>query len=64
MATRNTATRLVLGLVAIAAISSPTSAAQIDHVILGIDDLDRGVKAFEAATGVSCAIASALRASR
>jgi hypothetical protein len=52
MTTRNTATKLVLGLLAIAAISSPASAAQIDHVILGIDDLDRGVKAFEAATGV------------
>jgi hypothetical protein len=52
MATRNTATKLMLGLVAIAAISSTASAAQIDHVILGIDDLDRGVKAFEAATGV------------
>jgi hypothetical protein len=52
MTTRNTATKLVLGLVAIAAISSTASAAQIDHVILGIDDLDRGVKAFEAATGV------------
>ena len=46
--TRNTATNLALGLAAIAAICvSPTSAAQIDHVILGIDDLDRGVKAFE-----------------
>jgi hypothetical protein len=41
-----------MGLAAIAAISSTASAAQIDHVILGIDDLDRGVKAFEAATGV------------
>jgi hypothetical protein len=52
MAIRNTATKLALGLAAIAAISSPASAAQIDHIILGIDDLDRGVKAFEAATGV------------
>ena len=52
MATRNIAKKLVLGLAAIAAISSTASAAQIDHLILGIDDLDRGVKAFEAATGV------------
>ena len=48
MATLNIATKLA----ALAAISSTASAAQIDHVILGIDDLDRGVKAFEAATGV------------
>jgi hypothetical protein len=52
MATPNFATKLVLGLAAIAAICGPASAAQIDHVILGIDDLDRGVKAFEAVTGV------------
>jgi hypothetical protein len=53
MATRNIAVKLAMGLAAIAAISvSTASAAQIDHVILGIDDLDRGVKAFEAATGV------------
>lgn len=45
--------KLAMRLAAIAAISvSTASAAQIDHVILGIDDLDRGVKAFEAATGV------------
>lgn len=50
--TRSTATKLVMGLAAIAALSSAASAAQIDHVILGIDDLGRGVKAFEAATGV------------
>jgi hypothetical protein len=42
-----------MGLAAIAAIAgSAASAAQIDHVMLGIDDLDRGVQAFEAATGV------------
>jgi hypothetical protein len=29
-----------------------TPAAQIDHIMLGIDDLDRGVQAFEQATGV------------
>jgi hypothetical protein len=52
VATRNIATKLAMGLAAIAAISSTASAAQIDHVILGIDDLDRGVQAFEAATGV------------
>jgi hypothetical protein len=53
MATRNIAMKLALSLAAIAAITvSTASAAQIDHVILGIDDLDRGVKAFEAATGV------------
>ena len=53
MATRNIAMKLAIRLAAIAAISvSTASAAQIDHVILGIDDLDRGVKAFEAATGV------------
>ena len=53
MVTRSIATKLALSLAAVATISgSPASAAQIDHVILGIDDLDRGVKAFEAATGV------------
>jgi hypothetical protein len=52
MTTRNIAMKLAMGLAAIAAICGPASAAQIDHVILGIDDLDRGVKAFEAATGV------------
>lgn len=54
MATRNIAMKLAMRLAAIAAISvSTASAAQIDHLILGIDDLDRGVKAFEAATGVN-----------
>lgn len=48
VSTRNIATNLA----ALAAISSTASAAQIDHVILGVDDLDRGVQAFEAATGV------------
>jgi hypothetical protein len=52
MATRNIAVKLASSLAAIAAICGPASAAQIDHVILGIDDLDRGVKVFEAATGV------------
>jgi Glyoxalase-like domain len=50
--TRNIALKLAMSLAAIAAICGPASAAQIDHVILGIDDLDQGVKAFEAATGV------------
>jgi hypothetical protein len=52
MSTRKITTNLAMGLAAIAATSSTASAAQIDHVILGIDDLDRGVQAFEAATGV------------
>ena len=53
MATRSTVTKLTMGLAVLAAISASTaSAAQIDHIILGIDDLDRGVMAFEAATGV------------
>ena len=53
MLTRSIATTLALSLAAMAAISGASaSAAQIDHVILGIDDLDRGVQAFEAATGV------------
>jgi hypothetical protein len=53
MASRTTATKLALGLTALAALcGSQAVAAQIDHFILGIDDLDRGVQAFEAATGV------------
>jgi hypothetical protein len=52
MTARSIAMRVAMGLAAIAAICGPASAAQIDHVILGIDDLDRGVKAFEVATGV------------
>lgn len=43
--------RLGLALIA-AAFASAAPAAQIDHILLGIDDLDRGAKAFEDATGV------------
>ena len=42
---------LVLALVAAGSASSAV-AAQIDHILLGIDDLDRGIEAFEQATGV------------
>jgi glyoxalase-like protein len=47
----------VLSAIALLAVTSlPVAAApppaQIDHILLGIDDLDRGVKAFEEATGV------------
>lgn len=56
MTTRNLATRLAPALALLVAISLPAAAAapaaQIDHIMLGIDDLDRGVKAFEEATGV------------
>jgi glyoxalase-like protein len=48
--------KLTIAAALFAAISLPTAAAspvaQIDHIMLGIDDLDRGVQAFEAATGV------------
>ncbi|HKQ16253.1 MAG TPA: VOC family protein [Steroidobacteraceae bacterium] len=40
----------LLAVVAFPAAAAPP--AQIDHILLGIDDLDRGVKAFEEATGV------------
>lgn len=56
MTTRRLATKLVPALALLAVLSLPTAAAtpsaQIDHIMLGIDDLDRGVKAFEEATGV------------
>ena len=39
---------LSVGLPAVAA----TPAAQVDHILLGIDDLDRGVEQFEKLTGV------------
>lgn len=56
MTTRRLATKLLPALALLAAVSLPTAAAtppaQIDHIMLGIDDLDRGVKAFEEATGV------------
>ena len=43
-----------LALLATASLSAAAAPppAQIDHILLGIDDLDRGVKAFEEATGV------------
>ena len=34
------------------AVMAQTSAVQIDHIILGIDDLERGIAEFEAKTGV------------
>jgi hypothetical protein len=37
---------------ALVLVAAPAPAAQIDHILLGIDDLDRGVKAFEQATGL------------
>jgi hypothetical protein len=53
METRSTATKLAAGLAVLAALAgSQASAAQIDHIVLGVDDLDRGMKAFEVATGV------------
>jgi glyoxalase-like protein len=43
----------VLALLAVAAFPAAAAPpAQIDHILLGIDDLDRGAKAFEEATGV------------
>jgi hypothetical protein len=54
--TRRLAMKLVPALALLAAVSLPAAAAapavQIDHILLGIDDLDRGVKAFEESTGV------------
>ena len=48
--------RLTLAVALLAAVSLPTAAAtppaQIDHILLGIDDLDRGVQQFEDLTGV------------
>jgi hypothetical protein len=55
VATRTIA-KLTIAAALFGAISLPTAAAtppaQIDHILLGIDDLDRGVKQFEASTGV------------
>jgi hypothetical protein len=49
-------TRLTIAAALLAAVSLPTAAApppaQIDHILLGIDDLDRGVQQFEESTGV------------
>jgi hypothetical protein len=39
---------LLVGLLSAAA----APAAQVDHILLGIDDLDRGVQAFEESTGI------------
>jgi hypothetical protein len=51
--TRSIATKLARALALVAAGGvSAALAAQVDHVLLGIDDLDRGIKAFEQATGV------------
>ena len=56
MTTRTVAMKLTIAAALFAMISLPTVAAtavaQIDHIMLGIDDLDRGVQAFEEATGV------------
>lgn len=41
-----------LALVAGSLPAAAAPAAQIDHILLAIDDLDRGVKAFEESTGV------------
>jgi len=55
VATRTIA-KLTIAAALFGALSLPTAAAtppaQIDHILLGIDDLDRGVKQFEASTGV------------
>jgi hypothetical protein len=48
-------TRLLPALALLAVISLAAAAppvAQIDHILLGIDDLERGMQAFEQATGV------------
>jgi len=54
--TSRLATKLLSALALLAAVSpsaaAPAPAAQIDHIMLAIDDLDKGVQAFEAATGV------------
>jgi hypothetical protein len=54
--TQRLAAKLIPALALLAAVPLPTAAAappgQIDHILLGIDDLDRGMKAFEEATGV------------
>jgi Glyoxalase-like domain len=54
--TRTVAMKLTIAAALFAMISLPTGAAtavaQVDHIMLGIDDLDRGVQAFEEATGV------------
>jgi glyoxalase-like protein len=54
--TRRLATKLLPAVALLAAVSLPAAMAapvtQIDHIMLGIDDLDRGMKAFEEATGV------------
>ena len=56
MTTRALAMKLLPAFALLAALSLPSAAAtppaQIDHIMLGIDDLDRGVQAFEEATGV------------
>ena len=51
LATKLTTTLVLLSSVSLQAVAA-APAAQIDHILLGIDDLDRGVKAFEESTGV------------
>jgi hypothetical protein len=48
----NLTTALALIAVVLVPAQAAAPAAQIDHIMLGIDDLDRGVQAFEQATGV------------
>jgi hypothetical protein len=54
--TRNIATILSIVAALFATAALPTAAAtptaQIDHIMLGIDDLDRGMQQFEESTGV------------
>jgi Glyoxalase-like domain len=51
--TRSIATKLAMTLALVATgVVSAALAAQVDHVMLGIDDLDHGIQAFEQATGV------------
>lgn len=54
--TRKLAMRLVVGLAIVMSVCLPVGAAaptaHIDHILLGIDDLDRGMDLFEQRTGV------------
>lgn len=56
MTTRKLAAKFAAALALLAAVLLPAAAAppaaQIDHLMLGVDDLDRGMKAFEESTGV------------
>ena len=54
MTTQNEAAKLATVLALLVGLLSAAAApaAQVDHILLGIDDLDRGVKAFEESTGI------------